>query len=461
MPYTILQTIGKGGMGCVYKAQDSNGRIVALKMMSNKVTCYPEYRQLFQSEVDTLKLMDHPSVVHIVGDPYKDNAGNMYLPMEYVEGETLEQKVNSQGVFPMDQAVTIMDKILEALQYVHDRKRIHRDIKPSNIMLRPDGSVCIIDFGIAKDAKIGSGHTVGRIIGTDGYMSPEQANGLNIDRRTDIYSLGCVLYYLLTGKHAITKGANDYETICNILQHVPSLPSQTNIGIPATLDDVFAKAVDKNMTKRFQTARDFKEALDQAVGRGIPQVSIGREDDNDIVIKNADISRHHIAIKGIENPLTGGEKQFQLVVTDLGSTNGTGYNGRLLRNDSVTIDYNGTINFPVVMLAGKEEFSVNWKDVMGRLRAKGWNPSVSITAGNTNNVNATNVIIQDPNNNNPEDKLGIGLCIVCFLFPVVGWILWGIYRNKYAHKASTAATIAWTSFIINFIINIILIIAQQ
>lgn len=451
MSYTIINKIGSGGMGCVYKARDSQGRIVALKMMSNKVTCYPEYRQLFQSEVDTLKMMNHPAVVHIVGEPYQDDAGNLYLPMEYVEGQTIEQWVKENGVFPMEEAVEIMIKILEALQYVHDRKRIHRDIKPSNIMLKPDGNICIIDFGIAKDAKIGSGHTVGKIIGTDGYMSPEQANGLNIDRRTDIYSLGCVLYYLLTGQHAITKGANDYETVCNILKHIPLLPSQAGTGVPTTLDDVFAKAVDKNMTQRYQTAREFKEALEQAVGKSCPCVSIGRQSDNDIVIDNNDISRHHLTIKGVETPVTGGCVKYQIVITDVGSTNGTGYNGRLLRKDSVTLDYTGTVNFPDVMLAGKPEFSVEWPRVMSILRSKGWNP---ITSGAIPDVPPPPPVPVD------EDKLSVILCIVSFLFPIVGWILWGVNHNTKPKKASTAATMAWIGFTIGLISNIVNIITN-
>lgn len=461
MPYTIIKQIGNGGMGCVYKAKDPQGRIVALKMMSNKVTCYPEYRQLFQSEVDTLKLMDHPSVVHIVGDPYKDDAGNLYLPMEYVEGETLEQRVNRCGVFPMDEAVNIMCKILEALQYVHDRKRIHRDIKPSNIMLRPDGSVCIIDFGIAKDAKIGSGHTVGHIIGTDGYMSPEQANGLNIDCRTDIYSLGCVLYYLLTGKHAISKGSNDYETICNILKNVPMLPSQAATGVPTTLDDVFAKAVDKNMTQRYQTAREFRDALEEAVGKCAPKVTIGRQSNNDIVINNSDVSRHHLAIKGVESPLTGGESRFQLVITDLGSTNGTGLDGRLLRGDSMSLDYNGTMNFPVVMLAGKPELTLNWNEIMSKLRDKGWNPHITNTnvlGDNTNNdSHTTSTTIDDTT----DDNLNPILCVVSFLFPIVGWILWGCNHRQYPKKAKTASGLAWVGFAIGFILNIIITLIQM
>ncbi len=442
MSYTLLEEIGHGGMGCVYKGMDSGGRKVAIKMMSNRVTCYPEYRKLFQSEVDTLKRMNHPSVVHIVGEPYKDAKGNLYLPMEYIEGQTVEQRVDAVGSMPMEQAVDLMCKILEALQYIHDRNRIHRDIKPSNIMIRPDESICIIDFGIAKDARIGTGNTVGQIIGTDGYMSPEQANGLNIDKRTDIYSLGCVLYYLLTGKHAISKGKNDYETICNILKHIPSLPSQTGTGVSTALDDVFAKAVDKNMTLRYQTASEFRDAIEQAVGKASPCVTIGRLENNNIVIKNDDVSRKHLIIRGEERPMTGGAKQYVLEIVDVGSKNGTGVNGRLLRNDTYSINYEGTMNLPEVLLAGKPELAVNWPDVMAKLRAKGWNPQVYSPSKPTAPVA------------NPNESLHWFLCIVS-LIPLVGWILWGVYRGEHPQKASLAAILGWIGFVINIIVFII------
>lgn len=444
-PYSHLQEIGHGGMGCVYKAQDANGKIVAIKMMSNKVTCYPEYRQLFQSEVDTLRRMNHPSVVHIVGDPYQDSNGNLYLPMEYVEGETIEQRVNANGAFPMEEAVDIMSKILEAMQYVHDRQRIHRDIKPSNIMIRPDGRICIIDFGIAKDAKIGTGQTVGRIIGTDGYMSPEQAKGLNIDRRTDIYSLGCVLYFLLTGKHAISKGHNDYETVCNILQSIPSLPSQAGAGISTRFDEIFMKAVDKNMTQRYQSASEFKEAIEEAVGKSVPKVSIGRASYNDIIIDDIDISRKHLTIRGLEQPMTGGTAKYFLEITDT-SSNGTGVNGRLFKQQTMTIDYDGTINLPEVLLAGKPEFSIDWPDVISRLKAKGWTPEIY-----EKNVAGREIIPRQ------DERLNWFLCILCFLVPLVGWVLWGVYRKEYPRKASMSAILGWIGFATSFIVNIILL----
>lgn len=441
--YTLLEEIGHGGMGCVYKGRDNvNEKIVAIKMMSNKVTCYPEYRQLFQSEVDTLKKMDHPSVVHIVGDPYQKD-GNLYLPMEYVTGETIEQHVNKEGVFPVEEAIRIMLKVLEAIQYVHDRGKIHRDIKPSNIMLRPEGGICIIDFGIAKDAKIGTGQTVGRIIGTDGYMSPEQAKGLNIDKRTDIYALGCVFYFLLTGKHAIPKGNNDYETVCNILQSIPALPSEAAAGVPKQFDAIFLKSVDKNMTKRYQTAAEFKEAIEGINGNVTPKVTVGRLPEiNDIQIDNLDVSRQHLIIKGIKQPLTGGEYKYCIEIID-NSTNGTGINGRLLKHQSTTIDYNGTINLPVVLLAGREELALDWSKIIAMLKERGWKPVITNDSDN------------DVVNPLPQDKLNLFLGVVSFLFPIVGGVLWVIYRKESPGKAETAAKLALIGFVVGFIISII------
>ncbi len=435
MSYKLISKIGSGGMGCVYKAQDSSGRTIAIKMMSNQVTCYPEYRELFQAEVDTLKKMDHPSIVHIVGEPYKDDSGNLYLPMEYVEGMTIEQWVNKNGVFQPEQAVALMCKILEALQYVHNRRRIHRDIKPSNIMIKPDGNICVIDFGIAKDAKIGkTGHTVGRIIGTDGYMSPEQATGLNIDTRTDIYSLGCVLYFLLTGKHAIQNGNNDYETICNITKSVPLMPSQSGTGVSTVLDDVFTKAVNKDMTKRYQTAAEFKDALEAAIGISVPTVTIGRSQDNDIVLNHDDVSRRHLVIRGIEKPLTGGAKQYLLEITDVGSTNGTGLNGRLLKNETTTIDYNGTVNLPEIFIAGRPELSVNWKEVMKLLKNKGWSP--------TKKAVKPVIIDDDEYEYEFEEGLNIILRILCIAFPIfaIAVYLYYKYYIKTARKKYEQAT---------------------
>ena len=197
--YKIIREVGKGGMGCVYEAADSYGNKIALKMMSAKAASHPDYREMFELEVQSLKKLSHPSVVKIIGEPFSDAGGNLYLPMEFVEGRTISQMVQSNGPIGEQEALSIFSKLLEVFSYIHSKACIHRDVKPSNIMIRPDGSVCVIDFGIAKDSKTSTGKTIGRVVGTDGYMSPEQANGYSIDTRTDIYSLGCLLHYMLSG----------------------------------------------------------------------------------------------------------------------------------------------------------------------------------------------------------------------------------------------------------------------
>lgn len=453
MPYRILEEIGHGGMGCVYKAEDdSSGQTIALKMMSSRVTCYPEYRKLFQAEVDTLRRMNHPSVVHIIGEPYQDGKGNLYLPMEFVEGKTLEQVVRERGPLPCNEAVAIMCEILDAMQYVHSRQRIHRDIKPSNIMLRPNRSVCIIDFGIAKDARVGTGQTVGRIIGTDGYMSPEQAGGLNIDARTDIYSLGLVLYYLITGQNAISKGKNDYETVCNILNEAPGLPSRISASVSPEIDEIFIKAVDKNMTQRYQTAAAFREALLAATGHAIPKVSIGRLAENDIQIDHPDVSRRHLVVTIYDESQTGGQKRTVIEITDT-STNGTGVNGRLLKHKSETVNYTDTSSLPQVYLAGRPELMLNWLRVMDLLRAKGWRKQSATP------VAQSEAELPVPASSEAgEDTLSVAGILISIFIPIVGLAIWlkdsnsRPRRANLAISAASAGAVIWILSIINIYI---------
>ena len=155
--YTIIREIGKGGMGCVYESLDPYNNKVALKMMSAQAASQPDYREMFDQEVKSLRKLSHPSIVKIIGDPFSDSSGNLFLPMEFVEGQTISQIVQSNGAFDEGEALAIFTKLLDVFSYIHSMSCIHRDVKPSNVMIRPDGSVCVIDFGIAKDSKTKTG----------------------------------------------------------------------------------------------------------------------------------------------------------------------------------------------------------------------------------------------------------------------------------------------------------------
>lgn len=433
--YTIIREIGHGGMGSVYEGRSPSGERVAIKMMSNKVTVNPEFRELFYSEVKALRKMSHPSVVRIVGNYFSDADGNLYLPMEFVDGMTIEQYVGSQAM-DEDDALKVFKKLLDAFVYIHRVGCIHRDIKPSNVMLRPDGSVCVIDFGIAKDAKTSTGKTIGRIIGTDGYMSPEQAKGDSVDYRTDIYSLGCLLHFMLTGHHAIAKKSNDYETICSILDDDFPLARLMNPTVTEHTQKVILKSVNKNMLMRYQTVEDFRNAFDARtrVAPGRKVVTVGRKD-ADIVIPSDYVSSRHLEIEYINN---AEPPCFNL--TDH-SLNGTGVDGRYLHHASTMVSFGSNGELPEVLLAGRAECALEWSEVIRRLGIEPSPPPLLPPPG-----------VSDES----VKSIGFALGALSVFFPVVGWVLWGVWREKTPRRARQAAICGWVGFAIEMIIKVLM-----
>jgi uncharacterized membrane protein YhaH (DUF805 family) len=263
--YTVQdKPIGRGGMGQVYLGTDPQGNRVAVKEMLAQYVTDPHLRQRFHQEVNILNQLEHPSIVKMYAS--FEERGNLYLVMEYVEGETIEQYVKRRGVLPEKEAAAIMSQILSALAYAHSKGFVHRDIKPSNIMIRPDGSACLLDFGIAKDmtrTTSGSGMTTtfGMTIGTVGYMSPEQAEGLSIDHRTDIYSIGCVLFYMLTGQHAVKEESNEIKTRIAIINNPFPKAKLYNPNISNDIQKILDRATHKNMLQRFRNCDEFTTAL--------------------------------------------------------------------------------------------------------------------------------------------------------------------------------------------------------
>lgn len=467
MPYTLGEIIGKGGMGCVYDGLTPDGQRTAIKMLECQYVSMPDFREFFDIEARALREMNHPSVVKIMGDPFSDSHGNLYLPMEYVEGETIEHRVKHHGPFSETEARATLCKILSAFTYIHGQQKIHRDIKPSNIMLRPNGEVCIIDFGIAKDMKTPTGKTLGRCVGTDGYMSPEQVKGNSIDYRTDIYSLGCLLHYMLTGQHAIVKQSNDYQTIAVILNKEFPSARQIRPELSDDIQQIIYKAVDKNMLLRYQTASEFRNALmgtpEQDDGghttrTAVVSISVGRRN-CDITIPNDYVSSKHLTIHCRCTPQGG-----TFLELEDHSTNGTGVNGRYVHNSSITIPFDITSQYtqetPQILLAGREEVALDFNKVTALLQQRWKSANNEKTTGRikTDTDSGGTTTKKQVTPPSTPDNLNIGLTILSLVFPIVGWVIWGLWKNEKPVAAQKAATMAWIGFSINIIIQIISII---
>jgi predicted ATPase/tRNA A-37 threonylcarbamoyl transferase component Bud32 len=257
--YEILEEIGKGGMGVVYKAKDTKlDRIVALKFLPAELTQDVEFRERFIQEAKTAAALNHPSIsiVHEIDE----DEGQTFIAMEYIGGKSLKEKIKS-GLLTLDQAVDIAAQVASGLREAHARGIVHRDIKPANIMLTEKGRAKIVDFGIAKLAGKMGITRAGATIGTVAYMSPEQAKGEEVDPRSDIWSLGMVLYEMLTGQLPF-KGNHDQSVIYSILNADPRPPKELREDLPDSMNALIERTLQKNPSDRFQSADDFLNALE-------------------------------------------------------------------------------------------------------------------------------------------------------------------------------------------------------
>ena len=238
--YDVTALIGEGGMGQVYQATDTKlNRQVALKILPEAFATDPDRLARFQREAHVLASLNHPGIAAIYGIEEQDDTRALVL--ELVEGPTLADRI-SNGPIPLDEALPIAKQIAEALEAAHEAGVIHRDLKPANIKVREDGTVKVLDFGLAKaldtspDADPSESPTLtaaatraGVILGTAAYMSPEQAKGQRVDRRTDVWAFGCVLHEMLSGARAF-KGDNVSDTVASVLRSEPdwdALPDDT------------------------------------------------------------------------------------------------------------------------------------------------------------------------------------------------------------------------------------------
>jgi len=371
--YCVEDTLlGSGGMGRVMRGIRRDGIPVAIKEILPEFASDLEVRMRTKREVDLLDKLDNNGIVKVYDQFYEND--NFYIVMEFVDGMNVEQYVSKNGPIPYQQALRYMVQILDAMQYVHDKQMVHRDMKPSNIMIRKDGRICLLDFGIAKDLSdtSGTGTLFGTILGSENYMSPEQASGYSIDHRADIYALGCVLHFMLTAHHPYPILATDFETRLNItMQAFPKLTDHSDAVFPDRLQTVIDRATDRNMLLRFQSCMEFKKELEnmlQITNGGNENadvlVTVGRED-CDIIVKDPlkRVSRHHLDIT--YKHFTGG--RF-FVIYDR-SSNGTLVNGRrICKGDTENIPVKGQM--PTVLLALDQKCELDWKRVQDLIEEK-------------------------------------------------------------------------------------------
>ncbi len=264
-PYEVVAQIGAGGMGEVYKARDTRlGREVAIKVLPGEFAADPDRLRRFEQEARAVAALSHPNIldVHDVGT----HEGSPYLVTELLEGETLRDRLHSGGL-PVRKAVDTAIHIAQGLAAAHEKGIVHRDLKPANVFITKDGHVKILDFGIAKllpkceqaERSVAptelEGTDPGIVMGTAGYMSPEQVRGLQVDHRSDIFSFGCVLYEMVTGRRAFA-GATAADTMAAILTQEPPGPSSIHQAVPLPLSRVIAHCLEKQPEERSQSARD-------------------------------------------------------------------------------------------------------------------------------------------------------------------------------------------------------------
>jgi serine/threonine-protein kinase len=262
--YDVIDVIGRGGMGVVYKANDPHlNRLVAIKMMTGGYSDNPDLLKRFYREAQSTGNLQHPNIVTVYD--LGDLEGNPYLVMEFLEGESLDAVINSHNPLSLITKINFICDVCHGLAYAHHQGIVHRDIKPGNIMVLKNGSVKIVDFGIAHFGDKTVTRT-GQLIGSLGYMSPEQVNGKPIDTRTDIFSTGVVLYQLLT--YALPfDGDSTAATLLKII-HDPPPPLKKYISdIPSELEDVILRSLAKDREDRYRTVEDFGFDLAQISDR--------------------------------------------------------------------------------------------------------------------------------------------------------------------------------------------------
>ena len=256
----VIASIGVGGMGAVWHAVDELlDRHVALKVIRPELMSRPGLAERFRSEAIVLARLQHPCIAALYG---LEKRGDEYvMVMEFVDGQTLDDRLANEGALSWPEATRITRAVLDALDHAHESGVIHRDIKPANVMITRAGRVKVMDFGIARLVGAQRQTRTGAAVGTPSYMSPEQLLGQEVDGRADVYAVGTLLYELTTG-HLPFEVEGDYLRMIAQLQQVPALPGTHNAALPAGLDLIVARALQKEPDDRYATSGDFRDALE-------------------------------------------------------------------------------------------------------------------------------------------------------------------------------------------------------
>lgn len=275
--YEVGELIGRGGMAEVHIGHDARlGRTVAIKILRSDLARDPSFQARFRREAQSAAALNHPAIVAVYDtgeETYTEASGTVqhvpFIVMEYVEGHTVRDILRTGHAVPIDEAVEIASGVLSALEYSHQAGIVHRDIKPANVMLTPTGAVKVMDFGIAR-AVADSAATMTQtqaVIGTAQYLSPEQARGESVDARSDLYSAGCLLFELLTGRPPF-QGDSPVAVAYQHVQEAPPRPSSLASDIPESLDRVVLKSLAKSRVDRYGSAAEFRADLESAIRGG-------------------------------------------------------------------------------------------------------------------------------------------------------------------------------------------------
>src|SRR5882724_11211895 len=270
--YEVLDKLGEGGMGVVYKARDTHlDRFVALKVLPADKVANPERKRRFVQEAKAASALNHPNIITIHEISSEDGVDS--IVMEFVRGKTLDQLIGRKGL-PTADTLKYAIQIADALAKAHAAGIVHRDLKPGNIMVSDDGLVKVLDFGLAKlteRAEAGEDEATrtiraetdeGTILGTACYMSPEQAEAKKVDARSDIFAFGAVLYEMVTGQRAF-RGDSKMSILAAILHEEPAPMSKLIAGVPRDLEKIIARCLRKEPSRRFQHMDDLKVALEE------------------------------------------------------------------------------------------------------------------------------------------------------------------------------------------------------